>query len=43
VPAKVRAFIDFVVGMMPGLRSKGDDGGACQRPSAAVLEALRRE
>ncbi|WP_322087902.1 LysR family transcriptional regulator [Burkholderia sp. BCC1999] len=41
VPAKVRAFIDFVVGMMPGLQSKGD--GASQRPSSAVLETLHRE
>lgn len=30
VPAKVRAFIDFVASMMPGLQSEG--GGACQRP-----------
>ncbi|WP_176048683.1 LysR family transcriptional regulator [Burkholderia sp. BCC1644] len=41
VPAKVRAFIDFVVGMMPGLQSKGD--GACERPSSAVLATLHRE
>ncbi|AKM43035.1 LysR family transcriptional regulator [Burkholderia contaminans] len=42
VPAKVRAFIDFVVGMMPGLRSKGSDAGAGRQPSVAVLETLRR-
>jgi len=30
VPAKVRAFIDFVASMMPGLQSEGR--GACQRP-----------
>ncbi|QTO21657.1 LysR family transcriptional regulator [Burkholderia seminalis] len=40
VPAKVRAFIDFVVGMMPGLQSKGH--GAGERPSSAVLETLHR-
>jgi DNA-binding transcriptional LysR family regulator len=31
VPARVRAFIDFVVGMMPGLQSAGH--GAGRRPS----------
>ncbi|MDN7586141.1 LysR family transcriptional regulator [Burkholderia seminalis] len=41
VPAKVRAFIDFVVGMMPGLQSKGHR--ACERPALAVLETLHRE
>ncbi|WP_175905569.1 LysR family transcriptional regulator [Burkholderia seminalis] len=41
VPAKVRAFIDFVVGMMPGLQSKGHR--ACERPASAVLETLHRE
>ncbi len=40
VPAKVRAFIDFVVGMMPGLQSKGHSAG--ERPSSAVLETLHR-
>ncbi|WP_322077745.1 LysR family transcriptional regulator [Burkholderia cepacia] len=41
VPAKVRTFIDFVVGMMPRLQSNGY--GACPRPPSAVLETLRRE
>ncbi|KVD40954.1 LysR family transcriptional regulator [Burkholderia sp. MSMB1078WGS] len=41
VPAKVRAFIDFVVGMMPRLQSNGY--GAGQRSPSTVLEALRRE
>ncbi|MCA7949491.1 LysR family transcriptional regulator [Burkholderia seminalis] len=41
VPAKVRAFIDFVVGMMPGLQSKGHR--ACERPASAELETLHRE
>ncbi|WP_321859710.1 LysR family transcriptional regulator [Burkholderia cenocepacia] len=40
VPAKVRAFIDFVVGMMPGLQSKGVDAG--QPPPPAAPETLRR-
>ncbi|MDW9247514.1 LysR family transcriptional regulator [Burkholderia cepacia] len=41
VPAKVRTFIDFVVGMMPRLQSNGY--GACRQPPSAVLETLRRE
>ncbi|WP_257139974.1 LysR family transcriptional regulator [Burkholderia sp. MSMB1826] len=41
VPAKVRAFIDFVVGMMPRLQSTGY--GAGQRSPATVLETLHRE
>ncbi|MBN3776125.1 LysR family transcriptional regulator [Burkholderia sp. Ac-20345] len=41
VPAKVRAFIDFVAGMMPGLQSKGH--GAGQPPQPVMLETLRRE
>ncbi|WP_175956849.1 LysR family transcriptional regulator [Burkholderia sp. BCC0405] len=41
VPAKVRAFIDFVAGMMPGLQSR--DPGGCRQPSPTLLETLRRE
>ena len=41
VPAKVRAFIDFVVGMMPRLQSKGE--GAFPRPAPTVLDMLRSE
>ncbi|WP_175965380.1 LysR family transcriptional regulator [Burkholderia sp. BCC0322] len=41
VPAKVRAFIDFVAGMMPGLQSKNP--GECRQPSPTLLETLRRE
>lgn len=41
VPAKVRAFIDFVVGMMPRLQSTGH--GASQSPPSAALETLRRK
>ena len=41
VPAKVRAFIDFVAGMMPGLQSKTH--GECRQPSPTLLETLRRE
>ncbi|WP_423395455.1 LysR family transcriptional regulator [Burkholderia sp. LMG 21824] len=41
VPAKVRAFIDFVAGMMPGLQSKNP--GGCRQPSPTLLETLRRE
>ncbi|HEF5873149.1 TPA: LysR family transcriptional regulator [Burkholderia cenocepacia] len=40
VPAKVRAFIDFVVGMMPRLQSNGD--GAGRRSPSIVHETLHR-
>ncbi|MCA8276281.1 LysR family transcriptional regulator [Burkholderia sp. AU30280] len=41
VPAKVRAFIDFVAGMMPGLQSRAPGEG--RQPSPTLLETLRRE
>lgn len=40
VPAKVRAFIDFVVRMMPGLQSEGH--GAWQRPPSASVPRFEK-
>lgn len=39
VPAKVRTFIDFVVGMMPGLQPKGQ--GSCPQ-SPADLQSIKQ-
>ncbi len=39
VPAKVRAFIDFVVGMMPGLQANGH--GPCRRPPFELQKAAQ--